>query len=305
MAGTLAVAHRADRPPAPVVILGKPGAHWWRLLTAPFTYNNTGYAFVTLGAIALFGWLLERRHGPPVIVPVPGRRRRRHRRRPPPSTRSRSRWAATAPRWRCCARGRSPTCSRCGAGEDIDGDLLGHGRRSPSCRADAARGAAGQLGRRRGRGRRRGSRSALPLARPIDRSARPEAWSRLPRPGRPSADPDEASPAQRTLIVPGLGPSTRRPITAPGTWWHRDGGHGGEQAAGGHRVADEPARASGTSSGERGEVSGVGAVAARARRRPRSRTGSPAARRTPSIAGHDGGVDLAPRRRSAAHSSCR
>jgi membrane associated rhomboid family serine protease len=50
-------------------IAGKPGAHWWRILTAAFVYNNTGYAFVTLGAIALFGWLLERRHGPlPVIT---------------------------------------------------------------------------------------------------------------------------------------------------------------------------------------------------------------------------------------------
>ena len=44
-------------------ILNKPGAQWWRLFTAVFTYNNTGYAFVTLAAIALFGWLLERRHG--------------------------------------------------------------------------------------------------------------------------------------------------------------------------------------------------------------------------------------------------
>jgi len=49
-------------------ILGKPGSHWWRLFTAVFTYNNTGYAFVTLTAIALFGWLLERRHGPIAVV---------------------------------------------------------------------------------------------------------------------------------------------------------------------------------------------------------------------------------------------
>ncbi len=49
-------------------ILGKPGAHWWRLFTAVFTYNNTGYAFVTLTAIALFGWLLERRHGSIVVL---------------------------------------------------------------------------------------------------------------------------------------------------------------------------------------------------------------------------------------------
>jgi membrane associated rhomboid family serine protease len=52
-----------------LALVGKPGSHWWRLLTAPFTYDNTGYAFVALGAIALYGWLLERRHGPiPVLV---------------------------------------------------------------------------------------------------------------------------------------------------------------------------------------------------------------------------------------------
>ncbi len=51
-----------------VAIVGKPGSHWWRLLTASFTYSNTGYAFVTLGAIALYGWLLERRHGPLVVI---------------------------------------------------------------------------------------------------------------------------------------------------------------------------------------------------------------------------------------------
>jgi membrane associated rhomboid family serine protease len=52
-----------------IVIIEKPGSHWWRLITAPFVYNNTGYAFVVLGAIALYGWLLERRHGAlPVVV---------------------------------------------------------------------------------------------------------------------------------------------------------------------------------------------------------------------------------------------
>jgi membrane associated rhomboid family serine protease len=49
-------------------VLGKPGPHWWRLVTAVFTYNNTGYVFVTVVAIALFGWLLERRHGPVVVL---------------------------------------------------------------------------------------------------------------------------------------------------------------------------------------------------------------------------------------------
>ena len=48
---------------ADVAVVGKPGSHWWRILSAPFTYANTGFAFVTLGTIALYGWLLERRHG--------------------------------------------------------------------------------------------------------------------------------------------------------------------------------------------------------------------------------------------------
>ncbi len=52
-----------------LVVAGKPGAHWWRLFTAAFAYDNTGYAFAALGTIALFGWLLERRHGPlPVLA---------------------------------------------------------------------------------------------------------------------------------------------------------------------------------------------------------------------------------------------
>jgi membrane associated rhomboid family serine protease len=50
-----------------MAIVGKPDTHWWRLFTASFTYTNTGYAAVTLAAIALYGWLLEHRHG---MLPV-------------------------------------------------------------------------------------------------------------------------------------------------------------------------------------------------------------------------------------------
>jgi len=54
---------------AQIIVFGKPGSQWWRLITAPFVYNNTGFAFASLGAIALYGWRLERRHGPlPVLV---------------------------------------------------------------------------------------------------------------------------------------------------------------------------------------------------------------------------------------------
>jgi membrane associated rhomboid family serine protease len=51
-----------------VELAGQPGTHWWRLLTAPFTYNNTGYAFAALVAIALYGSLMERRHGPLAVL---------------------------------------------------------------------------------------------------------------------------------------------------------------------------------------------------------------------------------------------
>ncbi len=51
-----------------LAVLGKPGSHWWHLFTAAFTYDNSGYAFVVVGAIGLYGWLLERRHGPLVVV---------------------------------------------------------------------------------------------------------------------------------------------------------------------------------------------------------------------------------------------
>src|SRR5947209_5753611 len=52
-----------------IAVFEKPGSHWWRLITTGFVYSNVGYAFITLGAIAVFGWLIERRHGPlPVIA---------------------------------------------------------------------------------------------------------------------------------------------------------------------------------------------------------------------------------------------
>lgn len=51
-----------------IVVLGRFEDPWWHLLTAPFAYENTGYAFVAVFAIAIFGWLLERRHGPLAIV---------------------------------------------------------------------------------------------------------------------------------------------------------------------------------------------------------------------------------------------
>jgi membrane associated rhomboid family serine protease len=43
---------------------------WWRMVTTLFVYSQTGYEIAVLGAVFLFGWLLERRHGPwaPLLV---------------------------------------------------------------------------------------------------------------------------------------------------------------------------------------------------------------------------------------------
>lgn len=41
---------------------------WWRLFSSQFLYRNGVYAFVALLTIAVFGWLLERRHGPAAVL---------------------------------------------------------------------------------------------------------------------------------------------------------------------------------------------------------------------------------------------
>jgi hypothetical protein len=52
-----------------LIVFGKPTGHWWHVVTAAFTYDNAGLAFAVLGTVAIFGWLLERRHGPvPVLL---------------------------------------------------------------------------------------------------------------------------------------------------------------------------------------------------------------------------------------------
>jgi membrane associated rhomboid family serine protease len=51
-----------------MVIAGPLHGDWWRLLTSQFGYENGLYEFVTLVAVAIFGWLLERRRGPAVVL---------------------------------------------------------------------------------------------------------------------------------------------------------------------------------------------------------------------------------------------
>ena len=58
----------------PLIVAGDVDGEWWRLVTTVFTYTQTGYEVVALAAVALFGWLLERRHGlwAPLLVFLAG-----------------------------------------------------------------------------------------------------------------------------------------------------------------------------------------------------------------------------------------
>jgi len=50
------------------VVLGPIHGQWWRLFSSALVYGSGIYAFVCLLAIALFGWLLEQRHGPVAVL---------------------------------------------------------------------------------------------------------------------------------------------------------------------------------------------------------------------------------------------
>ena len=51
------------RPVTELVLASPLDGEWWRLITTQFLYLATGYQIACLAAIALFGTLLERRHG--------------------------------------------------------------------------------------------------------------------------------------------------------------------------------------------------------------------------------------------------
>jgi membrane associated rhomboid family serine protease/DNA-directed RNA polymerase subunit RPC12/RpoP len=51
-----------------VTFIVSPLSEWWSVLTAPFVHDSSWYQFASLGAVGLFGWLLERRHGPVAVL---------------------------------------------------------------------------------------------------------------------------------------------------------------------------------------------------------------------------------------------
>jgi membrane associated rhomboid family serine protease len=51
-----------------VAVDGPIDGEWWRVATSPFLYANIWYELAAVTAIAVFGWLVERRHGPLAVV---------------------------------------------------------------------------------------------------------------------------------------------------------------------------------------------------------------------------------------------
>jgi hypothetical protein len=55
-----------------LAIFGPLHGDWWKLISSQFVYGIGAftfvYAFVALATVGLFGWLLEQRHGPAVVV---------------------------------------------------------------------------------------------------------------------------------------------------------------------------------------------------------------------------------------------
>ncbi len=51
-----------------LAIIGPLHGDWWKLFTSEFAYLNGFYAFLAILALAVFGWLLELRHGPATVV---------------------------------------------------------------------------------------------------------------------------------------------------------------------------------------------------------------------------------------------
>ena len=108
-----------------LVLAGPLDGDWWRPVTTQFVYANTGYEVAALAAIAIFGILLERRHGwwAPLVVfliggtlrDAAGRRRRRAQRR-----HRRQRGGARAP-----GRVGDARRARAAQGPEDDADLLG------------------------------------------------------------------------------------------------------------------------------------------------------------------------------------
>jgi membrane associated rhomboid family serine protease len=59
----LSVVARGD-----IAVAGPIDGQWWRVVTSPFVYGSAWYELAAVVAIGTYGWLLERRHGPFVVL---------------------------------------------------------------------------------------------------------------------------------------------------------------------------------------------------------------------------------------------
>jgi membrane associated rhomboid family serine protease len=53
---------------ADIALAGSVDGEWWRVATTLFLYGNAWYELAAVLAIGIFGWLLEQRHGPFVVL---------------------------------------------------------------------------------------------------------------------------------------------------------------------------------------------------------------------------------------------
>jgi membrane associated rhomboid family serine protease len=51
-----------------VAVVGPIDGEWWRVAVTPFVYGDVWYQLAAVLGIAVYGWLLERRHGPLVVL---------------------------------------------------------------------------------------------------------------------------------------------------------------------------------------------------------------------------------------------
>jgi hypothetical protein len=51
-----------------MALIGSLQGEWWKLFTSQFAYVYGLYAFFLIVTIAIFGWLLEQRHGPGLVL---------------------------------------------------------------------------------------------------------------------------------------------------------------------------------------------------------------------------------------------
>jgi membrane associated rhomboid family serine protease len=62
------VARAEPLAPVEMAVRGPLHGHWWKIFTYQFAYEDGLYAFLAIVTIAIFGWLLERRHGPFLVL---------------------------------------------------------------------------------------------------------------------------------------------------------------------------------------------------------------------------------------------